>query len=273
MNEGNRLLFITPWRGHSLIGTTYSAYDGNPDSSTVTEGNIQDFLNQINNAYPPACLTLKDVSFVQSGLLPSSGICDRTNDVQLSQHYQIRDHRDEGVQGLISVIGVKYTTARDVAQKVVDRVFKSWGCKPPKSLSSSTPLYGGQIERFETFLRDEMKKQYYGLSEETIHGLVYNYGSAYHDVLRYLDRCSNVDQAGTNDLAVLRAEILHGTREEMAQKLGDVIFRRTGLGTVGHPGHEILGMVSDIMKRELQWDRAKAQQEIDEVNSVFSFEP
>ena len=50
MNEGNRLLFITPWRGHSLIGTTYSAYDGNPDSSTVTEGNIQDFLNQINNA-------------------------------------------------------------------------------------------------------------------------------------------------------------------------------------------------------------------------------
>ena len=217
-----------------------------------------------------ACLTLKDVSFVQSGLLPSSGICDRTNDVQLSQHYQIRDHRDEGVQGLISVIGVKYTTARDVAEKVVDHVFDSWGQKPPKPLSSTTPLHGGEIERFEHFLRDQIKKQEYRLNEKTVRRLLYNYGSAYEDVLRYIDNQANGDHAVTNDFAVLKAEVLHGIREEMAQKLSDVVLRRTDLGTAGYPGNESLNVCANILREEFDWSLTRMQGEVQAVNEFFT---
>lgn len=265
----SRFLFIAPWRGCSLIGTAYSVYDGDPDHCTVTERNVHDFLNQINNAYPAARLTIGDVSFVHGGLLPSSGICRRTGEIQLSQHYRIRDHRKEGIDGLISVVGVKYTTARHVAEKVVDCVFESWGQKAPHSLSRVTPVWGGEIERFERFLEDKVKTQRCGLTAQTIQRLIYNYGSSYEDVLRYLDKPANGDRAYTDDLAVLRAEALHGIHEEMAQKLSDVVFRRTELGTAGHPGSEVLKICAKVLRAELGWNSSRAEEELQGINHVF----
>ena len=272
IKKGSSLLFIAPWRGKSLIGTKYTVCNQDPDDFQVTEKDIQEFLAQINQAYPAANLTREEVSFVHGGLLPSSSIHPETGDVQLCKHYQIYDYRKQGLQGLISVVGVKYTTARNVAQKVVDRVFTSCGQKPPKSVSSVTPVHGGQISQFETFLHAEIAKRPYGLGEEVIRRLVYNYGSAYPQVLQYLDKHTSGRGTLTSDFAVLRAEVLHGVREEMAQKLSDVVFRRTELGTAGHPGNEALRICADIMSAELGWSPARRAQELHEVNKVFAQE-
>jgi glycerol-3-phosphate dehydrogenase len=266
-NKGNRLLFITPWRGFSLIGTAQVAYEGNPEDCKASDEEIHNFLQEVNQAYPAAELKREDIVFVHSGLLPSSGICHTTGDVQVAKHYQIHDHRGEGIKGLLSVVGVKYTTARRIAEKVVDRVFESWGRKPPQSASSYTPLYGGRIEQFDPFLRAHVKDRPSSLTEEAMSHLVGNYGSAYQDVLQYLgtpqvstsgDRCS-----------VLRAEVLHGIRVEMAQKLSDVVFRRT-VGTTGHPGDEALDICAEIMSRELDWAPSRTLQELHDVNKIFS---
>lgn len=271
IDKGSSLLFIAPWRGKSLIGTTYTVCNEDPDDFIVTEKDIQEFLDQINQAYPAANLTREEVSFVHGGLLPSSSICHKTGNVQLSKHYQIYDYRDRGLQGLISVVGVKYTTARHVAQKVVDWVFRSWGQQPPKSVSAIAPLYGGQIEQFETFLHAEIEKRPNKLGDEAIRSLVYNYGSAYGEVLQYLDKHANGRGTLTDRLAVLRAEVVHGVREEMAQKLSDVVFRRTELGTAGYPGSEALRTCADIMSAELGWSPTRRAQELQEVNKVFAF--
>lgn len=269
INKGTRFLFITPWRGHSLIGTAYKAYDGEPDDLKVNREEIQDFVDEINHVYPAADLKVEDVSFFHGGLVSSSGICLKTGDVQRAKHYQIHDHRNDRVKGLISVVGVKYTTARYVAEKVVDRVFESWGQKPLKSVSSQTPLHGGQIEQFQAFLDAEIRKRPYGLREEMIQHLIYNYGSAYPEVLRYSDKDVEEGQTVKEDLAILKAEILHGIHEEMAHKLSDVVFRRTGLGTAGHPGDEPLSFCASIMGMELGWSPSRTQQELQEVNEIF----
>jgi glycerol-3-phosphate dehydrogenase len=62
---------------------------------------------------------------------------------------------------------------------------------------------------------------------------------------------------------------VHGIRREMAQKLADVIFRRTDLGTAGYPGDYCLATCAEIMAAELGWDEDKTELEIDEVKSVF----
>lgn len=268
INKGSSLLFIAPWRGKSLIGTAYAVCDQDPDVFKVTEKDIQDFLNQINQAYPAASLAREEVSFVHGGLLPSSGSCHKTRNV-LSKHYQIYDYRAQGLQGLISVVGVKYTTARHVAEKVVDWVFKLWGQKYPKSVSSVTPLHGGQISHFAAFLQAEIEKRPYGLAEEVVRRLVYNYGSAYQEVFQYFDKHTDRRGTLTDHLAFLKAEVLHGVREEMAQRLSDVVFRRTELGSAGHPGNEALRTCADIMSAELDWSPARTQQELQEVNKVF----
>lgn len=262
------LLFFTPWRERSLIGTRYIAYRGAPEEFKVTEKDIRSFLDDINLSYPAAKLRLEDVTFVHGGLLPSTGMCSGTGMVELSKKYKILDHREEAVEGILSVVGVKYTTARLVAEKVVDKVFQRKQQKPPKSLTSLRPIHGGDIAGFESFLRAEIRKQPYGLKERTIRRLVHNYGSAYSEVLQYLDVGEGYQKL-TEDLTVLRAEVLHGVREEMAHKLSDVAFRRTDLGTAGHPGIESLRICADAMSAELGWSAERIRQELEETSRSF----
>lgn len=250
ISHHKRFLFVAPWRERSLIGTAYAASDRH--SSEVTEKDIQEFLDNINEAYPPANLVRKDVSFVHSGLLPMADVIK--GEPLLAKSYRIYDHSQDGYSGLLSVTGVKYTTARDVAQKVVDRIFQRRGQTPPST--STTPLYGGQIEQFDSFMQQALNSSW--VEPETMRRLVYNYGSAYPEVLRYVDEA--VSSKPIDDLAVLRAEVVYAVREEMAQTLSDIVFRRTELGTAGYPDESALRVCLKTLAA-LGWSRTKLRQE------------
>ncbi|GJL64967.1 MAG: hypothetical protein NPIRA04_36210 [Nitrospirales bacterium] len=66
-----------------------------------------------------------------------------------------------------------------------------------------------------------------------------------------------------------KAEVVHGVRKEMAQTLSDVVFRRTGLGTIGYPGTECLHTCAMLMAQEMKWDERRIQSELDETNAEF----
>ncbi|MDJ0615324.1 MAG: glycerol-3-phosphate dehydrogenase/oxidase [Calothrix sp. MO_192.B10] len=266
-NKSNRLLFMAPWRGHTLIGTHYAVWDGEPDEFQIGESEIQGFLTEINQAYPSANLTRDDVSFVHGGLLPRIGVDPKNGEPILAKHYQICEHRSPA--GLISVVGLKYTTARDVAQKVVDRVFQSWGQKPPQSLSSVTPIHGGEIDNFAEFLQNAIATKSHEFSEDNVRSLVYNYGSAYPQLLKYLNNQFESDKAPVDKYSMLKAEVLHALREEMAQKLSDVIFRRTEIGSAGYPGDEVIQVCANTIATELGWSYTRIQQELQEVHNIF----
>ncbi len=271
LSGSNRLFFVSPWRGKSMIGTWQAVYHQEPDQFKISEETIQGFIDQFNQAYPAAQLTREDVSWVHAGLLPCSGVDPKTGEPVMTKQYQIRDHAQDGFAGLISVMGVKYTTARDVAQKVLNYLFKSWGKKSPKSVSSVTPIYGGQIEDFTAFLNEAMMiKQSQGLAEGTIRRLVYNYGSSYPDVLSYYTK----EQSNTSEIerAVLKAEVLHAIDQEMALKLSDVVLRRTELGSAGNPENEVLKLCAETMGSTLGWSRAKIEQELHEVSQLNSID-
>lgn len=269
LSGSNRLFFVAPWRGKSMIGTWQGVNNQEPEMFKITEETIQGFIDQFNQVYPAAQLTREDVSMVHAGLLPCSGVDPKTGEPVMTKQYQIRDHAQDGFTGLISVQGVKYTTARDVAQKVVNYLFKSWGKKSPKSVSSVTPIYGGQIEDFTAFLNQAMvRKKSEGWTEETIRRLVYNYGSSYPDVLSYyMKKQSNASEI---ERAVLKAEVLHAIDQEMAQKLSDVVLRRTELGSAGNPDYEALKLCAETMGSVLGWSRVKIEQELHEVSQLNS---
>jgi glycerol-3-phosphate dehydrogenase len=69
---------------------------------------------------------------------------------------------------------------------------------------------------------------------------------------------------------VLKAEVVHAVREEMAEKIGDVVFRRTDLGTGGHPGEESLQSCARLMASELGWDENRVREEINEARNNFN---
>ncbi|NEQ76191.1 MAG: glycerol-3-phosphate dehydrogenase/oxidase [Okeania sp. SIO2D1] len=263
VNKGSRFLFISPWRGRSMIGTEYAVYSQDPDDFQITEADISQFMAAINQAYPPAKLKREEISFVHGGMLPTTNINSKTGEPILAKHYQIFDHSQTGLLGLISVVGVKYTTARDVAEKVVNYLFKLLGKKSPKSVSSVKSIYGGEIENFTDFLQNAIvEKRSKGLTELSIRRLVYNYGSAYPKVLNYLENPES-------EWAIVKAEILHAIHQEMAYKLSDVIFRRTELGSAGYPGDETIKFCAEVMSKELSWSSTKLEEEVQQIRNKF----
>jgi glycerol-3-phosphate dehydrogenase len=269
VRRGSRLYFTAPWRDVSLVGTAHTVYEGDPDSYRVTETEVTDLIAEINRAYPSAKLTRGDVKAVHGGLLPMDGVSRRTGEVILSKHYRLIDHRTDGWDGLISVLGVKYTTARDVAEKAVDIALRKLGAAFIRSRSAGVPIYGGCIPRFNDFLAAAVRSRPEGISPESMTHLVYHYGSRYPDILAHIQREPALAGPLTGQRYVTGAEVVHAVREEMALTLSDCVLRRTELGSAGDPGEACLTACADLMAREMGWDTERREKEIREVKAVY----
>jgi len=229
IKHGARLLFVTPWRDLSLVGTTHAAYEGRPAEFRVSETDVAEFVDEINYAVPAARLTLHDVRFVYAGLLPMADPKPGDADVRLLLHHRVIDHRrQDAVGGLISLVGVKFTTARLAAEQVVDLAFAMLGRPSPPCRTADAPL------------------------------------TCCDEVKFYDGRGGRWDDSGT-----LKEEVRRAVGDEMAVKLSDVVFRRTDAGSRGHPGGEVLGGMGLAMAAELGWDAQRVDRELAEVEAVF----
>ncbi len=269
--QRSRLMFVVPWRSYSLIGTGHFAYNGPPEDFRVTEEMIVSFVDEINLAYPGAALTRQDVYHVHWGVLPAAETDVQTNAVKLVRQGQVLDHgRRDGVEGMVSVVGVKYTTARYVAQQVVDLALRKLGQDASPCRTEVTPIFGGQIERFDSFLSQAVAQRPSGVSAEVAQHLAYSYGSEHQRILSYLDEEPGWGRTISAASPVLEAEVVHAVREEMAQTLSDVVRRRTELGAAGLPDGAILGKCAALMAGELGWDQARVQRELDELRGAYA---
>lgn len=269
LSRGHRHLFLVPWRDYTLVGVWHVVHKGRPEDFTVTEEDLQGFLDEINASYPSLGLTLEDVSMWNAGLTLFGDNKPGAVDLSYGKRSLIIDHaRQHGIDGLLTLIGVRFTTARGVATQAVDMTFRKLGQKPPSSATAVTPLYGGQIDHFDRFLQQATEKRPQAVCAEVMPAMVHNYGSAYPEVLAYLDE-NPAWAERVGDSNVIKAEVIHAVREEMACKLSDVIFRRTELGSGGHPGESALRTSAELMARELGWDEHRTQQELADVRAVF----
>ncbi len=271
VTRGGRHFFIIPWRNHSLIGTSNVPYSGDPAEVGVTEKDIADFIGEINAAYPRAGLERRDVRHFFGGLYPLVDKEIRAGVYQGTGQYAIDDHVREGVEGLITVIGARYTTARSLAQKSIDLVFRKLGRSPPRSRTAETPVHGGRIGRFADFLADAMREDERGLrlGAEVVRDLVVGYGTEHAEILKQVRADPESGKRVAAERPTIRAVVHHAVRREMALRLGDVVFRRTGLGTIGNPGEECLLACAAIMAGEFKWDRARVERELDQVREGF----
>ena len=269
LSRQQRHLFLAPWRNYTLVGVWHVVHQGAPDEFTVSEEDLHGFIDEINQAYPTLHLTLSDVSMWNAGLVLFGENKPGATDLSYGKRSRIVDHaRVHGVQGLVTLIGIRYTTARGDAAKAVDLLCEQLGRKTRRPATAKMPIYGGQIDYFAPFLRQAIEERPPAVSMAAMHSLVHGHGSEYSRVLHHLQE--NPHWAETlGDSTVLKAEVVQAVREEMAQKLGDVVFRRTDLGTGGHPGEEALRICADLMAGELGWDEARRQKELQEVQTAF----
>ena len=255
IDTGGRFLCLIPWRDVTLVGTAHARYTGTADDVEATEEDIRDLLDDVNDAYPQANLSREDVRLVHRGLLPMVSGTRNGAGVTLVKSYQLND----SVDGLLSIVGVKYTTARDVAEKAVDHALTLIGETHVASRSRNTPVIGGDIESFDDFLRNAEGDA----PADVLRHLVYTYGSRYAEILR--GDCERVSDASP----VVASELRHAVREEMALDLASVVLRRTELGTAGHPGRATLEASADIVQSELGWSDERKASELESLETFY----
>ena len=263
-----RFLFVVPWRDVSILGTSHDAHDGSADQLTVSRWDLEAFLKDAREAFPLANLTTSDVRLVHRGLLPM--ISGEGSHVRLLRESRVVNHSKHGLPGLVSVFGVRYTTARQTACEAVDAVFHSLGHQTaPPCRTAETPLQGGSINRMDAFLRAVAQRDVEGIRPETLKRIATTYGTGYDRVLQIARDVPALGVPLGRDCDVLGAEILYAARKEMAVKLADALIRRTEAGAAGHPGSDAVERAAAIMARAHEWDDLRTRSEIGEVEAFF----
>jgi len=271
MTEKGRHFFLIPWRGFTLIGTTDREYEGNPDQYQVTKESVDDFLVEINKTFGGDPITYDDIRYVYGGLRPL--VEDQVEGTyESSRRYEIYDNKKDGFDGLITVEGGKYTTSRNLAESVVDLVGKKLEVKLPKSETDKKYLYGCEITDLAAFF-ETVNIERNNYDEKTLDYLARHYGTEYDDILKIAGEDSEMTTPVTPDGEIL-AEVLFAVRNEMAVTLNDVLFRRTGIGTIGHPGKDVLRRAAELAGKELGWsaDEIKKQVELAEKEFELPFD-
>lgn len=260
VDRGGRHLFLLPWRDRTLVGVWHGVYSGPPDRVSVTDAELRDLLREANEAYPALELELDDVTMVNTGLILFGGGGTSDGEHKFGRRSILLDHaRSHQLDGLLTLIGVRATVARGVAQKTVDLALRKLGQQGERSRTERRPIFGGGFERFDPLV--EKIRSETGLADAICRSLAHNYGSRYGDVLEFGEEDPHLLRP-LGGSAVLGAEVAHAVEREMAQCLMDVALRRTDLASAGAPAAGALSECAALMGRWSGWDETRVEAEL-----------
>lgn len=265
-----RHMFIVPWRDRTLIGVWHRLFPGHPDTTAVDEAELEAWLREINDCYPALALAREDVLYRNCGLVPFGDGSVGVSELSFGKESRFIDHRRvNGVDGLVTLVGIRYTTCRGDAATALDLLLAQLPKAPARSPTESRPLTGGAIENFEALSDSVRRSVRTDVNPATLAALLRNHGTDYGDVLGIAERdaAESARVAGTDTIL---AEVTHAVRNEMAQKLDDVVLRRTDLGSGSHPGAAALRTVGERMRSLLGWDAERLAQEVAATEAVLA---
>jgi glycerol-3-phosphate dehydrogenase len=240
-----------------------------PDTVGLSRAELRQFLDEVNACYPALELRESEVRRVDFGLVPFGDSSRQQGGLSFGKQSRLIDHRDHGVAGLLSLINVRYTVARRDAFDALNLGELQLGVRGSRDDSERRPLQGGGLDDFLGAVRAYAGKCQAWVSPSALEGLVRNYGNNTAGVLSLAQREPRLRRcfAGSH---VTHAEAVYAVREEMALRMSDVVFRRTELGTAGHPGAAALSELQALLKGELGWSEQRAAEELFLVEREFA---
>ena len=257
----HRLLFIVPWGDHTYVGTTDTAYEGPLDDPPVLEEDVEYILGAVN-AVVSRPLTRSDVTGAWAGLRPllATGpdghrvVSERTAD--LSRRHRVLVSRG----GLVTITGGKLTTYRKMAEDTLAEVGRSLGRRLGPSPTRRLKLRGS--EGFSA-LRLPGAGAAFGVGDAVLGHLVGRFGGETPAVLGLAAARPDLLEPLVPGLPYLRVEAVYAARYEMAERLEDVLSRRTRAAILDAPAaRAAAGDVAALVGAELEWSAGRIAEEV-----------
>jgi glycerol-3-phosphate dehydrogenase len=261
-----RMLTLTPWHGRALVGTAQSPTFRQPGDCPPAGTEIDAFIADVNDVFPRLALTRKHVTLVHCGIVPGQR---GRGGPELLARPLILDHAAEGAAGSISVIGVKYTTARGVAAKAVTTAARRLGRSIPPSRTDAAPLPGAGIADHEALAIETARAVALEIAPPMTRHLTSIYGDRCATIIRLMAEHSEWRMPLVPGQLTVGAEAIYAIREEMACTLADIVVRRTELGAEGKPPDALIAAIAGVAAEELKWDKARVEREIEQVNGFY----
>ena len=251
-----RVMFVLPSDEVTIVGTTDTDYADDPSAVAPSADDVTYLLRSANAVFPDAHLALADVVAAWAGLRPL--LRDGAEGVTAAVP---REHRiSESAAGLVTIAGGKLTTYRAMAAELVDvvaaKLHRIDGRHlPDRAATADQPLPGGEVADLDLLVRELVKEH---VAPPVARHLVDTYGSEAMAVANLAARDAALAEPLIPGAPMLRAEVVHQARREMALSVADVMIRRTHLFH-RHPGQgaEFTPVVAGLLARELGWDAAR----------------
>jgi glycerol-3-phosphate dehydrogenase len=254
-----RMLTLVPWRGRALVGTSQSSTFVQPANTAVASSEIDRFIADANHAFPALHLSRSDLTLVHRGIVPA--VAGRNGRPELKPSMEILDHARDGASGALTLIGVKYTTARRVAERAGNAIAARLGRRLPPSRTALATLPGAGIADHEALAIETARAYGIELRPATIRHLIRLYAEASPAIIRIIHERPELLEPVGADVETIGAEVVHSIRNEMAVTLADTVIRRTGLGSAGAPARDAVERCAAIAAAELGWDQARTLEE------------
>ncbi|MEV7780178.1 glycerol-3-phosphate dehydrogenase/oxidase [Kitasatospora sp. NPDC088351] len=254
-----RPIFVLPWEGRYMLGSTDLTYEGDLDEVVASEAEIDYLLDETNRIFPGAGLTPDDVLYSVSGIRPLPYAADVTDNAKISRGHTVLDHAPAH-PGLLTVIGGKLTTHRALAEDVTDKALKVMGRAPRRCTTRTRPFPGADTAQWEAFREDFLNSPV--LTPAQRRRLLDVYGVRARRVLALAEADPGLLEVVDEESGAIAAEVAVAVVDEGAVTLGDIMLRRTLVGLGGDMGRAAAARCAGIAARYLGWDDERIAAEI-----------
>ncbi len=251
-----RPFFIIPWNKQYLIGTTDIRYDASLDTIRASGAEVAYLIAETNRVFPAANLGAADVNFAYAGVRPLP-YRKKGPESAITRRHIIKVNRSIAT-GLISIIGGKLTTYRNLGEQTIDRLAKLLRRRLPACRTRDTVLPGAWgIDRARVQLMDS------GIIEQSaVQRLLSIYGGRSLGILEIARLEPTLAKPLDAAQQYLRAEVAFAVREEFATTLVDVIFRRMMVGYDADQGRSLYTAIASQAAKEFSWSADELQHEL-----------
>ena len=258
-------MMIMPWREHSLIGTTDKEFLGDPDEYKVSMESIDEIIENVNTNYGRK-ISREDIIHAYGGLRPL--VDDQTKgSYETSRKYEVYDNAVDGIDGMITVEGGKYTTSRSLAREVLRLISVKLSRTLSDPDSDNQYLSGCEIRDMKQFMiRQHLN--YKDFSRNTVEYVSRNYGTESQVVFRIARSNPRFAEEVSHDGEIL-AEVVYAIQYESAKTLRDIMLRRTGIGTLGNPGKAVIDKIASLAAGMMGWNERRKEDEIASLMRVY----
>lgn len=246
-----RVLFAIPWHNKVVVGTTDTPINKPSFEPKPLEEEIE-FILETAREYFTKAPTREDIKSVFAGLRPLvAPEGDKSNTKEISRGHKII-HSESG---LITIVGGKWTTYREMSEDVVNDAIEFHNLKNTASQTKSLSIHGNlsSIEKL-------------GLN-----GVYWVYGSDAKLLAEFIESDSMLKELLHNDYQYTVGQVIWAARFEMARTIEDVLARRLRLLFLDAQAClDCAEKVATILQKELNKTEGWKQRQVKEFKNLAS---